>query len=183
LQSVELEFTVKTNGKFDPSIIVKILAQLVLDEPNVVFVDCNGNRILIKAFPETKAEFDEVFSSTIDGGRLSCKFAIQSSKNSFHTIKISVWSILQETQVWFKKAPGLVQKTQLSAIGFWMNVHPGFWSSRVFHTQMMNDIEARYAANPEIIQTYGLPTEYSSVDMYFSCRKINAEYSLNGKNQ
>jgi hypothetical protein len=52
--SVELEFTVKTNGKFAPSIVVKILAQLVLDEPDVVFVDCNGNRILIDAFPKTK---------------------------------------------------------------------------------------------------------------------------------
>jgi hypothetical protein len=92
--SVELEFTVKTNGKFAPSIVVKILAQLVLDEPDVVFVDRNGNRILIEAFPENKAEFDEVFSSTIDGGRLSCKFAIQSSQTSFHTIKVSVWSIL-----------------------------------------------------------------------------------------
>jgi hypothetical protein len=65
--SVELEFTVKTKGKFAPSIVVKILAQLLLDEPGVVFVHCNGNRILIEAFPETKAEFDEVFSSTIDG--------------------------------------------------------------------------------------------------------------------
>jgi hypothetical protein len=53
-RSVELEFTVKTNGKFPPSIVVKILAQLVLlDEPDVVFVDRNGYRILIEAFPET----------------------------------------------------------------------------------------------------------------------------------
>jgi hypothetical protein len=181
--SVELELTVKTNGKFAPSIVVKILAQLVLDEPDVVFVDRSGHRILIEDFPETKADFDEVFSSTIDGGRLSCKFAIQSSNTSFRTIKISVWSILQETQVWLKKAPGPVQKTQLSAIGFWMNVHPGFWSSRVFYTQMMTDIEQQYSAHPEILKTYGLPTKYLNVDMYFSRRKINAEYSLNGKNQ
>jgi hypothetical protein len=64
-----------------------------------------------------------------------------------------------------------------------MNAHPGFWSSRVFHTQMMMDIEQQYSAHPEILKTYGLRTEYSNVDMYFSRRKINAEYSLNGKDQ
>jgi hypothetical protein len=138
---------------------------------------------VIEDFPETKPAFDEAFNATIDGGRLSCKFTIQSSTASFHTIKISVWPILQENQVWFKKAPRPEQKTQLSAIGFWMNVHPGFWSSRVFYSQMMTDIEQQYAAHPEILKTYGLPTEYSNVDMYFSRHKITAEYSVNGKDQ
>jgi hypothetical protein len=31
----------------------------------------------------------------------------------------------------YKKSPGPVQKTPLTAIGFWMNVHPGFTSSQV----------------------------------------------------
>jgi hypothetical protein len=91
----------KQTAKFALSIVVKLLAQLVLDDPGVVFVDRNGQRILTEDFPETKTAFDEAFRATIDGGRLSCKFTIQSSTASFHTIKISVWPILQENQVRF----------------------------------------------------------------------------------
>jgi hypothetical protein len=164
--SVELEFTVKTNRKFAPSIVVKILAQLMLEEPDVVFVDPNGDRIMIDDFPQSKDEFDEIFSTTTDSGRLSCTFKIHSSKNSFHAIKISVWAILQEAQVWFKKAPRPVQKTPLTAIRFWMNVHPGFWNSRVFHSQMMLDVEQQYAKHPAVIEEFRLPTDHMPVEMY-----------------
>jgi hypothetical protein len=70
----ELEFTVKSNGKFAPSIVVKILVKLLLDEPDVVFADGNGQRIMVEDFPQDKIEFDEVFCTSTADGRLLCKF-------------------------------------------------------------------------------------------------------------
>jgi hypothetical protein len=99
----KLEFTVKTNGRFAPAIIVKVLAKLVLDEPDVVFVADDGNRILVDSFPQSKAEFDDTFCASTSGGKLSCKFEIRSSRNSYHAIQIGVWDILKESQVWLKK--------------------------------------------------------------------------------
>jgi hypothetical protein len=84
----ELEFNVKSNGRFAPSIVVKILAQLLLDEPDVVFTDSKGHRIMVEDFPKAKIEFDDVFCTTTAGGRLSCKFEIRSSRHSFHAVKI-----------------------------------------------------------------------------------------------
>jgi hypothetical protein len=34
-----LEFTVKKNGQFTPALVAKILAKLVLDDPDIFFVD------------------------------------------------------------------------------------------------------------------------------------------------
>jgi hypothetical protein len=67
---------VKSNGKFAPSIVVQILAKLVLDEPDVVFADSNGQRIMVEDFPKDKTAFDDVFCTTTAGGRLLCKFEI-----------------------------------------------------------------------------------------------------------
>jgi hypothetical protein len=174
----ELEFTAKTNGKYAPAIVVKILAKIVLDEPDVVFVAGNGSRIMVDTFPQSKPEFDEAFCTSTSGDKLSCKFEIQSSRHSFHAIKIGVWDILKEAQVWLKKSPGPVQKTPLTAIGFWMNIHPGFASARVFHSQLLHDIETQYHKHPELISKYQLPTEMTPIDMYLCRRKINADYAL-----
>jgi hypothetical protein len=179
----ELEFNVKSNGRFAPSIVVKILAQLLLDEPDVVFTDSKGHRIMVEDFPKAKIEFDDVFCTTTAGGRLSCKFEIRSSRHSFHAVKIGVWDILQTNQVWFKKTPGPVQKTPLTAIGFWMNIHPGFASSRVFHTQVTSDIKAQYEKQHDIISPFTLPNAYEPVEFYFSRQKINADYPSKGATQ
>jgi hypothetical protein len=45
--TVELGFTVKTNGQFAPSLVVKILAKLLLDEPDIAFVDSKRQRITV----------------------------------------------------------------------------------------------------------------------------------------
>jgi hypothetical protein len=116
--TVELELTVKTNGQFVPSLVVKILAKLLLDEPDIAFVDSKRQRITVDEFPTSKADFDEVFSTTTTGGRLSCQFEIQSFRNSFHAITIGAWDVLHDNKVWFKRAPGPVKKTALVAIGF-----------------------------------------------------------------
>jgi hypothetical protein len=116
-------------------------------------------------------------------GKLSFKFEIQSERGSFHAIKIGVWDILQKHQIWFKRAPGPVKKTPLVAIGFWLNLHPGFASPRVFHTQIMQDIEEQYALKTDVISAFPLPTEYVPIDKYFCRRKINAAYSVHGNSQ
>jgi hypothetical protein len=85
--AVELEFTVKTNGQFASSLVVKILAKLLLDEPDIAFVDSKCQRITVNEFPTSKADSNDVFSTTTTGGRLLCQFEIQSFRNSFHAIK------------------------------------------------------------------------------------------------
>jgi hypothetical protein len=178
-----LEFIVKKKGQFAPSLVAKILAKLVLDDPDIVFVDGTRQRIHADDLPTSKADFDDVFSTSTSGGRLSCKFEIQSAKPSFHTLKIGVWDLLQAHQVWFKKAPGRVKQTPLVAIGFWMNVHPGFASPRVFHTNIIDDIEKQYSHHPEVLESFHLPTDYSPVEMYLSRSKIHAEYTQGGTTQ
>jgi hypothetical protein len=179
----EPEFNVKKNGQFAPSIVVQLLAKLILDDADIVFIDGTRQRITVNDLPTSKAAFDDVFCTTTAAGKLSCKFVIQSEQSSFHAIKIRVWDILQKHQIWFKRAPGPFKKTPLVAIGFWLNLHPGFASPRVFHTQIMQDIENQYARNTEVIRELRLPTEYVPIEMYFCHRKINATYSVNGKSQ
>jgi hypothetical protein len=100
-----LKFIVKKNGQFAPSLVAKILAKLVLDDPDIVFVDGTRQRIDTDDLPTSKSDFEDVFSTSTSGGRLACKFEIQSAKPSFHTLKIGVWDLLQAHQVWFKKPP------------------------------------------------------------------------------
>jgi hypothetical protein len=176
--STELEFTVKANEKYAPAIVVKVLAKIVLDKPDVVFVAGDGSRIMVDSFPQSKSEFDAAFCTSTTGDKITCKFEIRSSRHSFHSIKIGVWDIPKEAQVWLKKSPGPVQKTPLTAIGFWMNIHPGFASSRVFHSQLLDDIDRQYQKHPDLIAQYDLPTERTPLDMYLCRRTINADYSL-----
>jgi hypothetical protein len=133
----ELEFNVKKNGQFAPSIGGQLLAKLILENAGIVFIDGTRQRITVDDFPTSKAAFDDIFCTMTAAGKLSCKFVIRSEQSSFHAIKIGVWDILQKHQIWFKPAPGPVKKTPLVAIGFWLNLHPGFASPRVFHTQIM----------------------------------------------
>jgi hypothetical protein len=176
--ATELEITVKTNGKYAPAIVVKVLAQIVLDEPDVVFAAGDGTCITVDNFPQSKSEFDAAFCTSTTGDKLTCKFEIQSSRHSFHSIKIGVWDILKEAHVWLKKSPSPVQKTPLTAIGFWMNIHPGFASSRVFHSQLLDDIDTQYKKNPDTVALYTLlPVARIPIDMYLCRRKINADYS------
>jgi hypothetical protein len=95
-----LEFTVKKNGQFAPAIVAKILAKRVLDDPDIVFLDSTRQRINVDDLPTSKANFNEVFSTSTSGGRLSCQFEVQSAKPSL----IGAWELLQQHQVWFKNA-------------------------------------------------------------------------------
>jgi hypothetical protein len=81
------------------------------------------------------------------------------------------------------QAPGLIKQTLLVGIGFWMNVHPGFASSRVFHTTITQDIEEQYENHPDVIEKFSLPTAHTPAEMYLSRSKIHAEYTNSGKPQ
>jgi hypothetical protein len=178
-----LEFNVKKNGQYVPALVAKILAKLVLDDPDIVFVDSARQRIHIDDPPTSKADFDAVFSTSTSGGRLSCKFEIQSTKTSFHAIKIGVWELLQAHHVWFKRAPGRVEQTPLVALGFWLNAHPGLASPSVFRTEITQDIEKQYSNNPEVLANFRLPAEHNPVEMYLSRNKIHTEHTDGGNTQ
>jgi hypothetical protein len=178
--NIELEFNDKTNGQFAPSLAVKILAKLLLDEPDIAFVDSKRERITADAFPTSKAVFDEVFSTSTTGGRLLCKFEIQSFRNSFHAIKIGAWDLIHGNKVWFKRAPGPVKKTALVAISFWMNLHLGFASPCVFHSEIAQDLATQYEQHSEVIKKFKLPEQFTAVNLYLSRRKIQAQFSQNG---
>jgi hypothetical protein len=95
----KLELTVKTFGQFTPGIDAQIFPKLVLDEPDIVFVDSTQLQIMVTNFPSSKAEFDEVFCTSTSGGQLSCKFETQSHRNYFHDIKVGAWELLQKYQM------------------------------------------------------------------------------------
>jgi hypothetical protein len=60
---------------------------------------------------------------------------------------------------------------------------PGFSSTRVFHTKIVQDIAGQYANHPEIITKFNLPKDHNPVDISLSRSKIHAEYIADGKNQ
>jgi hypothetical protein len=179
---IKLELTVKRNGQSAPGIVAQILAKLVLDEPDIVVVDGTQqnisaadsltapNKTSLSPTSPTRRQSSMFYTST-SGGRLSCKLEIHSYKHSFHDIKAGAWELLQKHQVWFKQAPGPFKKSTLLAVGFWMNVYPGFASPSVFHTQIIQDIEEQYALHPEVIEKFRLPAQYAKVDIYLRVAK------------
>jgi hypothetical protein len=64
-----------------------------------------------------------------------------------------------------------------------MNVHPGFASSRVFHSQLLDDIDTSYAKQPDLISDNKRPMTRLPVEMYLCRHKITADYSLNDISQ
>jgi hypothetical protein len=80
--TTEWEFNVKKNGQFAPSIVVQILAKLVLDDADIVFVDGTGQHITVEDFPISKTWFDDVVCTTTANSKLSCNFEIQSNRSS-----------------------------------------------------------------------------------------------------
>jgi hypothetical protein len=52
-----LELKVKKNGQFAPAIVAKILAKLILDDPDIVFLDSTRQRINIDDLPTSKVDY------------------------------------------------------------------------------------------------------------------------------
>jgi hypothetical protein len=62
--STEVEFMMKTTASNAPAILSLMLAELILDEPTIVFNNADNKRIHQSELPTNKATFDEVFSTT-----------------------------------------------------------------------------------------------------------------------
>jgi hypothetical protein len=138
----EVQFNVSSTGNRAPALMLSVLRQLATDDATIVFCDADANHIDIDPFPFSKAAFDELFSTSMHNGKLSC--AIRSSQKSFHSIKVGVWDILQRYKIWFRKLPGPLKRLALSMMGFWVNVHPGFASPCSILEEIKADVHDNY---------------------------------------
>jgi hypothetical protein len=172
----KVQFDVSTTGSRAPALLLSVLKKLIADDSDVAVYDANGNHINIEAFPSTKTVFDDIFSTSTSNGKLSCKFEIRSHLKSFHSIKISVWDILQKYKIWFKKTPGPIKRIALSTLGFWVNVHPGFASPRSLLEEIKSKISEQYRTDTAIFKTHDIPTNYSPPNMYLARGRISGHY-------
>jgi hypothetical protein len=119
-----LRFDVATNARNAPQLVSSILAQMQLDEPDIVFTNGDAKRIDNDDLPADKLAFDDTFAVTTNRNSLHCHFVINSSC-TFHQVKIGVWALLQQHRIFLDKSPGPISRTDLVPMGFWMYVHPG----------------------------------------------------------
>jgi hypothetical protein len=73
--------------------------------------------------------------------------------------------------------------SNVTTLGFWMNVHPVFASPSVFLNELYHDIEEQYVQHLDVIAKFRLPSQYTKVDIYLRRRKIHAQYTVDGASQ
>jgi hypothetical protein len=173
--NTEVQFDVIATGNKAPALLLRLLQKLVNDEPNIVFCDSDQAPINIDEFPTAKETFDVLFSTSTNRNKLSCRFEIRSARKSFHSVKIGVWAILQEFQIWFKKSPGPIKRIPLQTLGFWVNIHPGFASPRSVIEELKQDLLENYTNHPAI-QKHALPAEFSPTDMYLARGRVSGQF-------
>jgi hypothetical protein len=93
----------------------------------------------------------------------------------FHQIKVGVWDLLQNHNVWLEKSPGPITKTDLIPMGFWLHVRPGKASTRAFHNQLTRNISSNYDASP-VVAELNLPSEFTEPDVFFAPAKCKGTY-------
>jgi hypothetical protein len=59
-------------------------------------------------------------------------------------------------------------------MGFWLHLHPGFASSRAFHTQLCKDLLSKYASTN--LALLNLPPTFSEPDICFTPAKCKGSY-------
>jgi hypothetical protein len=158
----------KSNANQAPVIFSLLFAKLILNKPTLLFNAADCQRINQGEMPTDKAAFDEIFRTTSASGRLTCRFEIQSERRTFHPIKMGVWEILRKYGVFFKKSAAPVKKATLSMMGFWVNVHPRFASSHVFHAEICDSIKANYATDTTLLDKLGLDHTFSPPAIFIS---------------
>jgi hypothetical protein len=112
-----IKLDVEKNGRNAPGIVSVILAKIQLDEPTVVFTDKDTQRIDNDDLPTDTLTFDAAFAVTTNQNALYCHFVINSAR-TFHQIKVGVWDLLQNYNIWLEKSPGPITKTDLVPMGF-----------------------------------------------------------------
>jgi hypothetical protein len=68
----------------------------------------------------------------------------------------------------------MIQKTDLVPMGFWVRVHPGFASTREFHTQICKDLLTHYATTN--LKLLDLPPIFSEPKIFFTSTKCTGSY-------
>jgi hypothetical protein len=126
--------------------------------------------------PLDKSTFDEIFSTTLASGRLTCRFEIQSERHTFHSIKMGTWDILQKYGVFFKKSAAPVKKISLAMVGFWVNAHPSFASAHVFRAEICDSIQDNYNNNDNLLEKFKLDRKYNEPEIYLERRKLTAPF-------
>jgi hypothetical protein len=169
-----IRFAVAVNASNAPTLVSMLFAQMQLDEPDIVFTDGAAKRIDNDDLPTDKLTFDNSFGVTTNRNSLHCHVIINSSR-TFHQIKVGVWDLLQKYNLYLDKSPGPITRKDLVAMGFWLHVHPGFASTRSFHSQLTNNIAARYEDSP-VVRELNLPAEFYEPDVYFTATKCKGVY-------
>jgi hypothetical protein len=139
-----------------------------LDEPSIAFDDSNNRRIPNEDLPQDKPSFGATFSTVTRRKWLHCHFVIQSNR-CFHQINLGVWTLLQQQRVWLDKTPGTIQKTDLVRMDFWLHVHPGFASTRAFHSQVCKELLTQYATTN--LALLHLPDIFAEPEIFFTSAK------------
>jgi hypothetical protein len=103
------------------------------------------------------------------------RFEIQSARRTFHPIKMGVREILQKYGVFLKKSAAPVKKTTLSMMEFWVNVHPRFASSHVFHAEICDSIKENYTNDTALLDKLGLDHTFSPPAIYLDRRKVSSQ--------
>jgi hypothetical protein len=168
-----IRLDVAHNVRIAPFIVSLLMAKMQLDEPSIAFSDGNEHRIDNNDLPHDKATFNSTFPTTTRHKSLHCHFIIQSNR-SFHNVKIGIWDRLQQHPVFMDKSPGTIKKTDFVPLGFWLHLHPGFASSRSFHTQLCKDLLSKYASTN--LALLNLPPTFSEPGIFFTPAKCRSSY-------
>jgi hypothetical protein len=175
----EVQFDANAVGNRAPTLLLSLLRKILADKPNLVYCDAVADHINIDEFPSLKTDFDTMFSTPTSGGKLSCRFEIRSTSKSFHSIKIRAWDVWQKYHIWFKKSPGPIKRVPLAIMGLWVNVHPGFASSRSVLDDIKTDLLTNYPSHTAVLMKFGLSTTFTPPDMYLARGRVSGQYHAN----
>ena len=172
----EAQFELKRVGKNAPALLCKILKVLRSKEDTIVFYNGDGSPINVDEFPTDKDTFDKMFFTFTKREILYCRFEIRSARKSFHEIKLDAWHILEPYKIWLRRSPGPIDRLPLTAMGFWINVHPIFANPHAWLDEIKISVEDNYPSRAEA-KAKNLPATYKPMnDVYISRGRVSGKY-------
>jgi hypothetical protein len=148
-----IRMDVTMNARNAPKLVSLLLAQIQLDEPDIVFTDGDDKRIDNDDLPTEKLTFDATFGVSTNCTSLNCHPIINSSR-TFHQIKIGVWQILQQHRIFLDKSSGPISKRDLVPMGFYacppgLRQYPGVpQSAKQRHLHQLHFLDGRCRTEP-----------------------------------
>ena len=174
--ATEAQFELKRVDDKAPALLCRLLKLLRAKEETMVFFDGAGAPINVDEFPSDKSTFDEIFSTFTKRDMLYCRFEIRSTRKSFHEIKLDAWNILEPFKIWLRRSPGPIEKLPLTAMGFWINVHPTFAQPHAWLDEIKISIEDNYP-DADAAKKLNLPEKYKQPDnTYISRSRVSGQY-------